>query len=203
MLVATLVRSDLAGLDQVPDASLLARSGTGDQRAFATLVDRHFDVVHRVVWRMMNGHADAEDVAQEAFLRLWRNPGQVREAAALRGWLMRVATNMVMDRFRAKPMQTMDEGFEMADGRDTVEDEIDKARAVATIDHAVASLPDRQKLALTLVHFEHLSNAAAADIMELSVDALESLLARARRHLKTSLAPHRSTLLATLATERT
>lgn len=192
-----------AGLDQVPDADLLARAATRDQAAFAALVDRHFPVVHRVVWRMMNGHADAEDVAQEAFLRLWREPAQVREAGALRGWLIRVASNLVMDRFRTKPMQEIDDGFEIADERSTAEESLDRSRAVATIDAAVAGLPERQRLALTLVHFEQMTNIAAAAIMEVSVDALESLLARARRSLKQRLAADKTLLLATLATERT
>ena len=185
------------------DADLLVRTSVRDDAAFSILVDRHFPVVHRVVWRMMNGHVDAEDVAQEAFLRLWRDPSQVREGAALRGWLMRVATNLVTDRFRTRPMQTMDENFEVADGRDTAEEQIDRSRAVAAIDAAVASLPQRQKLALTLVHFEHMTNISAAAIMELSVDALESLLARARRSLKDQLAANKTALLATLSAERT
>ena len=202
-MIASHLRSVPAGLDQATDADLLKHAMSRDGKAFATLVDRHFPVVYRVVWRMMNGHADAEDVAQEAFLRLWRDPSQVREGGALSGWLIRVASNLVMDRFRAKPMQEIDENFEMADGRGTAEDALDKSRAVATIDAAVASLPERQKLALTLVHFEHMTNTAAATIMEVSVDALESLLARARRSLKDRLAPDKTTLLATLAAERT
>lgn len=80
---------------------------------------------------------------------------------------------------------------------------MDRSRAVATIDAAVAGLPERQKLAMTLVHFEQMTNIAAAAIMDVSVDALESLLARARRSLKERLAPDKSTLLATLAAERT
>lgn len=203
MAIASHLRSVPAGLDQATDADLLSHARSRDGKAFTALVDRHFPVVYRVVWRMMNGHADAEDVAQEAFLRLWRDPSQVREGGALRGWLIRVASNLVMDRFRAKPMQEIDENFEMADGRGTAEDALDKSRAVATIDAAVASLPERQKLALTLVHFEHMTNTAAATIMEVSVDALESLLARARRSLKDRLAPDKTTLLATLAAERT
>ena len=197
------LRSIPTGLDHATDTDLLVRAGSRDASAFATLVDRHFPVVHRVVWRMMNGHADAEDVAQEAFLRLWRDPAQVREGAALRGWLMRVATNMVTDRFRVKPMKTMDDGIEVADERASAEEHIDRSRAVAAIDAAVASLPERQKLALTLVHFEHMTNITAASIMEVSVDALESLLARARRSLKEQLAANKTALLATLSAERT
>ncbi len=100
-------------------------------------------------------------------------------------------------------MQEIDENFEVADGRDSAEETLDRSRAVATIDAAVAGLPERQRLALTLVHFEQMTNIAAAAIMEVSVDALESLLARARRSLKQRLAADKTMLLATLATERT
>jgi RNA polymerase sigma-70 factor, ECF subfamily len=197
------LRSLPAGLDHLTDADLLARAGTGEQKAFAVLVEKYFPMVHRVVWRMMDGHGDSEDIAQEAFLRLWRNPGQVREGAALKGWLVRVATNVVMDRYRAKPMQQIAEDFEVADGRPSAEEHLDRRRAAEAVDAAIARLPERQKLALTLVHFEQLTNGAAAEIMDVSVDALESLLSRARRSLKDMLAHHKNDLLATLAAERT
>jgi RNA polymerase sigma-70 factor, ECF subfamily len=191
-----------SGLDQPSDSDLLARLVAGEQQAFAMLVERHFQAVHRVVWRMMDGHADAEDVAQEAFLRLWRNPQQLRDGAALKGWLMRVATNVVMDRYRAKPPLQIDEEFDIADERSTAEEVIDRRRAAASVDAAIASLPERQKLALTLVHLEQLSNTTAAEVMNLSVEAVESLLARARRNLKDRLSPNKNVLLATLAAER-
>ncbi|MFO1034533.1 MAG: sigma-70 family RNA polymerase sigma factor [Hyphomicrobiales bacterium] len=192
-----------AGPDQESDAGLLSRATARDQQAFAALVERHFAIVFRVVWRMMKGHSDAEDMAQEAFLRLWRNPEQVREAAALRGWLIRVACNLVTDRYRTSEGGSIAELEEQADDRPAADEEIDKGRAAAAIDAAVAALPDRQRLALTLVHFEQMSQAAAAEVMEVSVEALESLLARARRALKTGLAPRKQELLTALAAERT
>ena len=187
----------------MPDADLLAASARRDQRAFALLIERHFALVYRVVWRQMNGHADAEDVAQEAFLRLWRDPGQVREAGALKGWLLRVASNLVMDRFRKAPAEMLGDDDVFVDGRDNAEEALERREAAAVIDAAIAQLPERQRLALTLVHFEHLSQAAAAAILEVSIEALESLLARARRTLKERLGPQKQLLLAGLATEGT
>ncbi|MCA0433534.1 MAG: sigma-70 family RNA polymerase sigma factor [Proteobacteria bacterium] len=183
------------------DADLLAASVRKDQRAFALLVERHFALVYRVVWRQMNGHADAEDVAQEAFLRLWKNPGQVREAGALKGWLLRVASNLVTDRFRKAPAETLGDDDVFVDGRDNAEEALGRRQVATAIDDAIAQLPERQRLALTLVHFEQLSNAAAAAVLEVSVDALESLLARARRTLKEKLNPQKQLLLAGLAAE--
>ena len=97
------------------DAELLAAASGGNQHAFAVLVSRHYQAVFRVAWRLSAGHVDAEDVTQEAFLKLWRNPGQLREAGALKGWLMRVASNMVMDRYRQKPLQALEAAAEISE----------------------------------------------------------------------------------------
>jgi RNA polymerase sigma-70 factor, ECF subfamily len=181
------------------DADLLVAAAARNQPAFAVLVLRYYQPVYRVAWRLAAGHVDAEDVAQEAFLKLWNNPSQLREAGALKGWLMRVASNLVMDRYRQKPMQDLEEAETVIDGAPLAPATIDYARIAKRMDAAIASLPDRQKLALTLVHFEHMTNITAAATMEISVDALESLLARARRGLKELLAKDGRQMLAALA----
>jgi RNA polymerase sigma-70 factor, ECF subfamily len=77
------------------DAELLAAAAVQNQQAFAEIMSRYYEVVFRIAWRQSAGHVDAEDVAQEAFMKLWRNPSQLRDAGALKGWLIRVATNLV------------------------------------------------------------------------------------------------------------
>lgn len=180
------------------DADLLAAASRRSEQAFAVLLQRYYKDVYRVVWRLTGGHADTDDVTQEAFLRLWANPGQVREAKALKGWLLRVASNLVMDRFRKKPMEELEAADEVADGRPSAEMLHDTDYVTRCMDEAIADLPDRQKQALTLVHFEHMTNIVAAATMEVSVDALESLLARARRGLKDKLGPRGRMLLGIL-----
>jgi RNA polymerase sigma-70 factor, ECF subfamily len=179
--------SDTGTPSECADARLLEAAAKGNQDAFSQLVKRHYPVVYRIVWRMMSGHADAQDVTQEAFMRLWNNPKQLREAQALRGWLIRVATNLVNDRYRSHPVAALDATAEPEDPRDIAPQQLEKSRVAKRMDRAIANLPDRQRLALTLVHFEQFSNIKAADAMELSVDAFESLLARARRALKQDL----------------
>jgi RNA polymerase sigma-70 factor, ECF subfamily len=179
--------TDTEAQPESADARLLNAAAQGDQNAFSQLVKRHYPVVHRVVWRMMSGHSDAQDVTQEAFMRLWNNPKQLREAHALRGWLIRVATNLVNDRYRNQPAVTLDETSEPHDTRAMVPQQLEKSRVAKRMDQAIAKLPERQRLALTLVHFEQFSNIKASEIMDVSVDALESLLARARRALKQDL----------------
>ena len=183
------------------DQDCLAAAASQNQQAFAELVKRYHQLVYRVAWRIGAGHAETEDVTQEAFLRLWNDPGQIREAAALKGWLIRVASNLLMDRFRKKPMQALDQADDVADGAPAPVETMDQAWAGQCIDQAIAGLPERQKMALTLVHFEQMTNIAAAAAMQVSVDALESLLARARRGLKEDLKDKASQLLEAVSLE--
>jgi RNA polymerase sigma-70 factor, ECF subfamily len=169
------------------DGALLAASARRDGAAFARLVQRHYDIVHRVTWRITSGHADTEDIVQDAFLRLWNNPLQVREAAALRAWLIRVASNLAIDRARRKSALGIDSVPEVEDETPGILEQTIASDSANEVDRAIASLPERQRLALTLVHFEGQSNIEAASAMELSVEAVESLLARARRALKERL----------------
>ena len=193
--------SKIVNWQNATDAELLAASVERNQQAFAVLVQRYHVPVYRVAWRLNGGHADTDDIAQETFLKLWKNPSQLREAAALKGWLIRVASNLVMDRYRRKPMLELEYAQYVPDSTMTAPAMLDQSHVTKVIDAAIASLPDRQKLALALVHFEHMTNIAAAAAMEVSVDALESLLARARRGLKEKLGSGGRQLLATLASQ--
>jgi len=174
---------------EADDASLLAGAAQGDAAAFAAIVRRHFAPVFRLVWRMTGGGADSEDMAQEAFLKLWQNPQQIREGAALKGWLMRVAANAVIDRSRRRSRGevAIEEVPEVADPAGPADDELARHRAALVIDRHLARLPERQRLALSLVYFEGLSNIETAESMETTIEAVESLLARARRTLREEL----------------
>ena len=185
------------------DAGLLAASARRDTRAFAELVNRYYRPVYRLVWRMTSGHADSEDIAQEAFLKLWREPLQVREAAALKGWLMRVASNAVIDRSRRRINADLDAIAEVADPRADATQPLDRSQAAKAVDQRIAALPERQRLALSLVYFEGLSNIDAATVMETTVEAVESLLGRAKRSLRDSLASEWRELLDGLASPGT
>jgi RNA polymerase sigma-70 factor (ECF subfamily) len=179
-----------------PDSALLAAAASGDEKAFAQLVERHYDIVYRVVWRVTSGHADTQDIVQEAFLKLWNNPGQVRQGAALRGWLMRVGTNLAIDRARRKQASNIDDQPEIAASGPDALDQVLGDRSANEINSALARLPERQRLALSLVYFENMSNIEAARAMEISVEAIESLLARGRRALKADLKDRWRDLLA-------
>ncbi len=177
------------------DGGLLAAAASGDRMAFSEIVTRYHQPVYRLVWRMTGGGSDCEDITQEAFLRLWRNPSQVREAGALKGWLMRVAANAVIDRSRKPSHGDLDSAPEPADPAAKPDAPLDRREAARLIDSKIAGLPERQRLALVLVYYEGLTNIEAAGAMESSIEAVESLLARARRSLKESLSPQWRELL--------
>jgi RNA polymerase sigma-70 factor, ECF subfamily len=176
-----------AGLSRGGD-DLLVRLTRRDELAFAELVALHFDRIYRIAWRVLGGPADAEDVAQEAFLKVWTAPGQIRDGRAISAWLARVATNLALDRLRRRRPESPAELPELSDPDAAADRGARRAALEAEVAKAVAALPDRQRAALVLVHFEGLGNLEAAEALGVSVEAVESLLARARRGLKLAFA---------------
>ena len=164
-----------------------------DPAVFGTLIDEHGAalVLYARQWTIA-----PEDVVQEAFLKLWNNPSQVRHGVALRGWLMRVATNLAIDRARRKQASNIEEEVEIAAPGPDALDQVLGDRSANEINSALARLPERQRLALSLVYFESMSNIEAAKAMEVSIEAVESLLARGRRALKADLKDRWRDLLA-------
>jgi RNA polymerase sigma-70 factor (ECF subfamily) len=178
------------------DAALAALAARGDRRAYAALVNRHLPRVFAVTRRMLANEAAAEDAAQEALLRLWTHAGSYDPAkAALTTWLTRIATNICLDRLRKRQEEQWDDSYDQPLPPDQ-EKGLGDRQLAARVDAALRRLPDRQRLALVLCHYENLSMAEAAQAMEISVDAVESLLGRARRGLRQLLASEWRGLLA-------
>jgi len=177
------------------DASLLARYAGGDQAAARLLTARHAPRVFAVARRMLGEQAEAEDVTQETMLRLWRiapewQPGE----AALGTWLYRVAANLCIDRLRRRREIASDSLPERADEAPGALAQIEADDRAAALHRALRALPDRQRLAIVLRHLEERSNPEIAEILDTSVEAVESLLGRARRELAARLAPRREEL---------
>jgi RNA polymerase sigma-70 factor (ECF subfamily) len=172
---------------EVADGPLLNRAARGDVAAFRALVDRHLTSILRIARRMLNEDGEAEDMAQEAMLRLWRAaPTLEVGAGGVRPWLRRVVSNLCLDRIRAGRRAVVTELPEQEAPASQLQQLAD-VELSARVDAALNALPARQRLALTLFHYEELSLGEVGKIMGVSEEAVESLLARARRALKVSL----------------
>jgi RNA polymerase sigma factor (sigma-70 family) len=182
--------------DDAVDAALVERLRRGDGTAFRDLVARHVAIVAAIARRMLRDEAEAEDIAQEAMLRLWRSAaGLELGPGGLRPWLRRVTSNLCIDRVRSSQRTVVtDEVPEVAEPATQVTDLQDRDLS-ARVAAAMQALPDRQRLALTLFHHEGLSQIEVGQAMGISDEAVESLLARARRALKASLAAEWKELL--------
>lgn len=179
-----------ASIDPDEENRLMRAIADGDRAAFARLMDVHGSFALTLAARLTNSAADAEEVAQEAFLRAWRQAPDWRPAAGarFRTWLYRVVINLCLDRRRRQPFVPLDDIAEPEapdpDGL-TRMTEVEGSHLVRS---ALSELPDRQRAALALSYFDGLSAARAAETMGVSVTALEALLVRGRRGLREALA---------------
>lgn len=179
------------------DDELMVRIASGDAAACQHVVERHLARILGLASRALGDRTEAEDVAQETFLRLWSHADRWRPGTArLSTWLHRVAVNLCLDR-RARPRDAqIDDALP-----DPPDPQSDLTRGLEDKDLAehvqveIMRLSDAQRMAITLCHYQGLRNTEAADMMRISVEALESLLARARRILRQRLQPIAAELL--------
>ena len=173
--------------DEEDDHALMGRVAEGDAAAFRTLAERHAGSLSAHATRMLQSRSEAEEVVQEAYIRLWKQAPRYRPEAKLRTWLYGVLHNLCIDRLRARRPHDAD-AVERLAGEDRPSGDMRERERSLQVQREVARLPERQRAALSLVHFEELSNIDAAALLGVSIDALESLLARARRTLRERLA---------------
>jgi RNA polymerase sigma-70 factor (ECF subfamily) len=167
------------------DAELLQAIAGGDRLAFDRLSRRHLDRAYGVAMRMTGSRADAQDVVQDVFLRLWQRPDAWRPGQAqFSTWLYRVVVNRCLDLKRRPKGTDLDSVEEPQDPDANAEDSLLEAERNRALDSAVNQLPERQKAAIVLTYTAGLRNAEAASAMEISVKAFEALLVRAKRELR-------------------
>ncbi len=180
------------------DAFLLAAYAAGDGAAAQVLAARLLPSVLGQATRMLADQAEAEDVAQEAMIRLWKIAPEWREGEAqISTWLYRVTANLCTDRLRKRQRAVaspLDEVAEPPDPTPGVEAQMQTSERHAALADALAQLPDRQAQAVALRHLEGRANPEIAQIMDISVRSVESLTARGKRALAAILAGQRAAL---------
>lgn len=182
-----------------PDDALLVLYANGDPSAARELSARHLPRVLGYAARLLGGdRAEAEDVAQEAMLRLWRIAPDWRVGEAqVSTWLYRVVTNLCTDRLRARTRRRavgLEDAPDVADDAQSVEAGMVARERMALLHAGLDTLPDRQRQAVILRHIEGLSNPEIAVIMDIGVEAVESLTARGKRALARAMAGRRAEL---------
>jgi RNA polymerase sigma-70 factor (ECF subfamily) len=182
--------------EDAEDIRLMGLVSAGDDRAFEDLVERHQRLVVGTVGRMLGTNSDAEDIAQQVFVRVWKNAKRYEPRAKFTTWLLKITRNLVFNELRrrsrhpAVPLQ-LEAGEEERPLRDEhaiapdaslLDQELQRA-----VDAAIANLPETQRMAVILRRYEELSYEEIAEALEQSVSAVKSLLFRARTELRESL----------------
>lgn len=176
------------------DEALVAQIAAGDQRAFAEVVRRHGGRLKALALRFTGGAAEADDVVQETFWSLWRNANRWRPGGPpFAAYLTRMAINRAIDGERKRKTRRffgLETAEDAADPDPLADDRMAVSGALAAVQRDIQALPARQRAAILLAADGERSNAEIAEAMGLSVGAVEQLLVRARRTLRTRLAEH-------------
>ena len=185
----------LDAMDEVSDDALLVLFANGDDAAARMLTLRLTPRVLAHAFRMLGNRADAEDVTQDALMRLWKIAPDWRQGEAqVSTWLYRVTANLCTDRLRRRRGVALDSIAEPEDESPSAADGLQETSRAQALQQALGELPERQRQAVVLRHLEGRSNPEIAEIMDISTEAVESLTARGKRALAAALAGRREEL---------
>lgn len=180
------------------EAALMKRIAEGDALAFRQLSDAHLTAIVRFAYRLVLNHAEAEDIAQETFLRVWQSASGYQPRARLSTWLHTIARNLAIDRLRKQGRRgahhEFDEERDVDDGANRPSQLVVEKATTLRVERAIAALPERQRAAVVLWHEQGLSNPEIAQVLECTTEAVESLLSRGRRALRQLLTSQAPTL---------
>ena len=184
------------------DVRLMRLMSAGDTHACEELIERHQSLVAGTVARMLGSNSEVEDIAQQVFIRVWKSAGRYTPRAKFTTWLLKITRNLVFNELRRTrrraqvPIQTEPDAAEIPLKDETnptpdaslLENELQEA-----IEKAITELPERQRMALVLRRYEELNYEQIADILDLSVPAVKSILFRARTELRAQLSKYLNT----------
>ncbi len=182
--------------DDISDEALMADIAKGDRAAFRLLAERYMNLFYSVAYRMYPQKADAEEIVQEALLRVWSKAHLWKEGtgAAVSTWLYRLTYNLCIDQKRRTGPQASELADDQVDQNAAADQQVQDRQTGAIVKAALQTLPERQRAALVLCHYQGLSNAEAADVMGTSVKGVEGLLVRARKALQAELKKYKGVL---------
>ena len=172
--------------EEAPDHLLVQCMAKGDHEAFEMLVRRHQQSVANLAYRFLADASEAEDIAQETFIRFYLAIARYQPDRPLRPYLLKIARNLCLDHLRKKKpvlADNLDTGATNQDPHALLVD----AEMSRQVLQAVQSLPVAQRMAVLLQHFEGLSYQKTAEVMATSISAVESLLVRAKKNLREKL----------------
>ncbi|HET7910917.1 MAG TPA: RNA polymerase sigma factor [Pseudolabrys sp.] len=169
------------------DEALMARVARGDERAFQLLARRHVPAMLGIARRILGNAAEAEDVAQEALMRVWTHAPRWQPLALFRTWLTRVVVNLCLDRKRRAPWVELEAAGDIVDPSPGATEKVETEERERMVAAAIDRLPARQRSAIMLTYGEGMSNAEVAEILETSVSAVETLLVRGKQNLRRAL----------------
>lgn len=185
--------------EDTEDVRLMQLVSRGDMGAFERLIERHQALVGGTVARMLGSNSDVEDIAQQVFIRVWKSAGRYVPRAKFTTWLLKITRNLVFNELRRSkrhahvPLQVEPNAEELPlkDEKNPSPDasllEVELQRA---IEKAIMKLPDTQRMALILRRYEEFSYEEIAEVLDLSVPAIKSLLFRGRTELRARLSKY-------------
>ncbi len=175
------------------DIVLLRRAARGDETAFEELIKRYERAVFTTVYRYIGKPEDVEELAQEVFLKVWRNAAKFKERSSFSTWLFRITVNHCLNHKAKKINRTQHVSIEEISVSDNVPVGLktnpphDQNRRLVIIQQAIIELPKRQRVAFILAQYEDKSHQEIAEIMKVSVSSVHSLIFRARVELQKKL----------------
>ena len=188
MSLAMATRGVTATAMPTDEAALMARLVKRDSAVFRTLVGAHALRLRRIAYRMIGDATEAEDIAQEALLRLWEHAARWQPTGSPIGaWLTRVAINLCFDYLRRRRNLSVAEVPERVDDAPNADTMMDSDRMRAATIACVQLLSERQRAAIVLTYYEELPNISAAEVMDMNIKGFESLLFRARTALRATM----------------
>jgi len=178
---------ETTALEEASDEDLMLSVAQGDESAFRRLAGRHAAKTFALTRRMLGNDADAEEIVQEALLRVWTSAPRWHPEAAFRTWLYRVTFNLCLNRRRQKAFAPLHDAADPPDPSPTAAEALERRETAGLVAKAIDALPERQKAAIVLTYYEGLSNAETAAVLETTISSVEGLLVRAKRALRAEL----------------